>query len=674
MAQTKEVVVADPIGEDAKKLNKDLGKDNSVDSVDKMPKNADPWQFQDIIKKQAQREHKLAYEFLRPKWDKWIVRLKLYNNQKRSAEAIGDPLLFTISQTIVASLYSDELTVQFEGTTGGDQEQAENQTLLAKYDSKKMRKDRMDYDWIFNTCFFGRGLVLMQGFDRKRKIPCPEVIDNLAFLRDPDASSVNGDEKGRGGCRFFGREVRVMKRDMKEMNERMEKAGKEDLYRNLDELGNVSDKMSEIERNQQERKIAAGYNEVSDDLTGDNAGHLVKEWWTWWNDKMYFFTFSKDFGVLLRASEVKTRRWPVVERSIFPVFKDFDGVSVPDLVEDKQRARATVLNLSLKGIKSDQYPNYLYNNLLIKNKAALAKFEFNKFTGVPGNPAGAVVPIERKGVKQEVGWILDMMNAAAQQATATPDIKQGAAQGKVKSATEIAQVTVGVDTRFSLSAKIFGWSEEDFWLLWLELYGIYFKEGIDDKVVRIAGPLGPSWRPLNRENLIGENDPDIYIESKVVADAKRMNDMNMMMAAMNQGMAMDPTFNKRFALKELYRKMGMPTDTINRMLPQTFDEYEASKENEQLNKNKPAKISMEQDHITHIQEHTKALDTKAKKVHIALHYMAMFYQRKMPQLAPQGAGVAQSTDPAPMETGSVPSPRSMAQDSIELQAPTSLQA
>ena len=65
---------------------------------------------------------------MKPKWDEWALRLKLNNNQKRDKSAVGDPLLFTIHQTVLASLYDDKLMVSHEGREAGDDEIAENLT------------------------------------------------------------------------------------------------------------------------------------------------------------------------------------------------------------------------------------------------------------------------------------------------------------------------------------------------------------------------------------------------------------------------------------------------------------------------------------------------------------------------------------------------------------------
>jgi hypothetical protein len=76
-----------------------------------------------------------------------------------------------------------------------------------------MEKDELDYDWDWDACFFGRGLALLAEFDRSEGVMAPvgEVIDPLMWLRDPRATSVNGDQRGRGSMRFAGRPISMAK-------------------------------------------------------------------------------------------------------------------------------------------------------------------------------------------------------------------------------------------------------------------------------------------------------------------------------------------------------------------------------------------------------------------------------------------------------------------------------
>lgn len=671
---------------------------NSQDSTGGDDKGInDPFAEYDGILNQIKREWTYSWTFIQPKWDKWLVRLKLYNNQKRNVMDIGDPLLFTILQTWLASMYSDELTVAFRGRNVGDDDQAETQTQLAQYDAGEMRKAELDYTWMWHTGFFGRGLILLNTFDVNTKTPLPENIDPLTFLRDPDCTNICGDRLGRGSARFFGREIRVSQLELEQHS---------DIYKNIQGLPELSDdnKITPVQNNLRIRQSAAGYDVLRQAMTGDNAAHILVEWFTHWNGKKVIVTCASNFNTIIRVQEIELEEWPIAERTLFPTADDYDGVSICDLVEDKQRARAKIINLSLKGVEAGVYPDYIYNNQLIKNKAALAKIEFNKYTGVPGNPNNAIVQIERKQVSADVNWMLSLMDTAAQKSTATSDIQQGGMTDTVRSATEIENSAQGADNRYSLAQKIFGWSEKRFWRLWYKLYDIYFApSGIDSKVLRLEGPLGSTWKTITREDVIGEEDPDIYVESKKISDADKMNRVNMLMGFMNQGVAMDPGFNKRFALKQIGRAMTITEDELNRFLPQTFDEYEAEEENLLLNQNKLPKISISQNHMVHIEIHTKAVDNTARAVHIKMHQVAMFAQQKNPQLmqqpgqaqpgpgGPPGAPPAGQQPaptqpapgqplppgavplpgpgqqpPAPMSTGATPSPRAMAQDAIPL--------
>jgi hypothetical protein len=67
------------------------------------------------LAKQVDSEFQIAIKHMRPKWNKWVTRLKLYNNQKRDDTAVGDPLLFTTFQTVFASLYDDKLQQEWTG-------------------------------------------------------------------------------------------------------------------------------------------------------------------------------------------------------------------------------------------------------------------------------------------------------------------------------------------------------------------------------------------------------------------------------------------------------------------------------------------------------------------------------------------------------------------------------
>src|SRR3990167_8148058 len=101
------------------------------------------------LEKQCRTEYDISWKHQKPKKDEAEVRLKLYNNQKRDKNAVGDTTMFTIHQTVLASMYVDRLTAVFGGKTSqGDEDVAENLNALAENDYDDMEKDIVDYDWI----------------------------------------------------------------------------------------------------------------------------------------------------------------------------------------------------------------------------------------------------------------------------------------------------------------------------------------------------------------------------------------------------------------------------------------------------------------------------------------------------------------------------------------------
>lgn len=612
-------------------VEKDTAEDNSLEAENAVLSKTN---FRDLID-QVESEYQLSYWFMKPKWDEWALRLKLYNNQKRDKSAVGDPLMFTIHQTVLASLYDDHLTATFEPRESGDDDTAENLNNMAIYDYDEMQKDVIDYTWDWDTSFFGRGLVMLMEFDRDSNCPVPENWDPMTTLRDPRAKSVNGDMKGRGRARFLGREVRLTKGDLEEA----------EVYFNYKDLKTDStDLTSLFDRNEQIRQEAQGFANTAKwqgELKGDNATFRLLEWITNYKGKLILVTLADNRKKVIRYTEIKGKKIPIMDRALYPIANDWDGVSIPDLTEDKQRARAKLTNLGIKVAESGLYPMYLFDTNRIKNRADL-NYEQNKFIGVDGNPTGAVQIMQKDQIKQDVGFILNTLDVAAQKATATPDIQQGQVGGDKRTATELNIVSNKVDTRYSLTAKIFGWSEKRFWQQWYFLYKTYFVAGIDEKTIRISGALGAQYRPLRRENIITSIDPDVKVESKVISDAKNYN-MLQQFRGFVQMIAQDPNANLRYALKKLGKLTGLKKDEINQVLPPVVDELQAEDENKILEKNGLVKVLPTDDYIIHMEIHNKLSDTPAKYAHINAHKRAMILKKTNPELFPTTPSAANPT-------------------------------
>lgn len=600
---------------------------------------------------QCRAEYTYAWKHQKPKKDEWEVRLKLLNNQKRDKSAVGDTTLFTVMQTVLASLYVDRLTSVFEGREDGDEEIAENLTQMAEFDYDEMGKASLDFWWDWDTCFFGRGLMAMEEYERDPKnnvfVPMPSVIDPLLFLHDPLATSVNGESKsGRGAMRFGGYEVKMTKQDMLDHPSLFKDKLK---FENMSYGGGLESILADaVEARDTAQGRQPSLKHEAEKALGDNAQFDVTIWYTNSKDEgddkpqKYKVYLINDRSEVIGLEKIKRKWgkrvvWTIVDRVLYPTAHDWDGTSIPDLVEDKQRARAVAQNLGLKAMKADLYPMYVYDSNRITNRNDL-NFEFNKFVpaDIPegGSVVNAIAPIMKSAPNMNLlDFIYTSLDVSAQKATATPELQQGAMSAEKRTLGELNLIASSVDTRYSLGAKVFGWSEMEFWRHWYAMYDENFADRVDEKMLRVVGAFGAKWRPLKRGDIIAEIAPDIRIESKTLSRAKQLEDRQSLMQYLSLAFG-DPTANRRYGLKELGKLSGLSKDQVDRLLPPTIDERIAEDQNALLSQNKTVPVLPEDDHNVHLEIHMKAKDTDATYAHIETHKEALSIKKTKPDMFP----------------------------------------
>jgi hypothetical protein len=552
--------------------------------------------------------------------------------------------MFTIHQTIVASLYIDRLDSEWEAKEEGDEGVAENLDALAKNDYDDMEKDSADYDGIWDAGFFGRSLLSLEEYirepDKNIYLPLPHIIDPIVFLRDPYAVSVNGDRMRRGSARFFGWEQKMTKQDMEEHPHIFEELTFSEIAHGG---GTRSILKDAIEARTQAQGLQSINKQESEARLGANAQYDITKWYTNYEmngkvEKVKVW-LANDRGKVIGIEKLKKDYWQIIDRPLYPHSHDWDGTSIPDLTEDKQRARAVAQNLGLNAMKADLYPMSIYDSNKITNKKDL-KFAFNKFIPVDAKGESirdAVLPlIKSRPNMQLLDFIYNSLDVSAQKATATPEIQQGAMSQEKRTLGEINIIASKVDTRYSLSAKIFGWSEKRFWRMWYQSYKDNFKEDIDEKVLRIVGAFGTKWRKLKKSDIVANIDPDVRIESRVLSRAKQLEERQSLTGFFSLALQ-EPTANRRWGLKKLAKNNGLEKDEIDRLFPPTVDERIAEKENEKLSKNEPVPVLREDDHNVHLEINNMAADTEAKSAHLETHVEALSVKKVSPELFPEEA-------------------------------------
>lgn len=578
---------------------------------------------------QVQAEYRYCRDYVKPRMDESLVRLKLYNNQRRDKKAVGDPLLFTGHSTLLASLYDDRISVKWKPNEMGDITTATNLSVVSEYDYSAMNKPLLDYYQIWDALFFGYGVIDLSNFNRKKMLPVPRVVDPMAWFYDPKGSNINPDEDNLGGMRFLGEEILYTKNEMKESG----------LYFNLEDVkcSETMDSATAYARQQREDALGVNSSLTGGEDLGDNEYLALLQWKTTFKGKKVLVTLANERELIVRFKYLKADNWEYIAKRAWITPHQFPGVSIPDMVEDKQRMRAVLINLMVLALKSDIKPMYIYNSQAIKNVADL-KFGIDRWIAAKGNPETAAIPLQKASPNMGMfSYIYDTLDIGVQKAIASPEIQQGIVSKESRTLGELNLVADKVSTRYSLMVKNMNMGETEFWKLWYQAYKNNMEKDLGEKIVRITGQGEDKFRPFTKENLIAKTDPDVEVVSKVLLDAKKQRLLTKYVNAMQVAMS-DPEANKRYILRKFLELSELEEQEINAMLPLTPEEMIAKDQNESLNRNEIVDVLPSDDHRTHIFIHREANVNEASLAHIYTHRKYLKEARKNPEVFPDQAG------------------------------------
>lgn len=584
---------------------------------------------------QVQAEYKFATRGLDTWIDSNLKRLKLYNNQKRDPEFVGEPLLFTHMNTWLAFLYEDEHDKEWIPREDGDIEASENLSSVSEYDAELMQKAELDYNLGWDALFFSYGLVDMLEFDLNMKCTAPSLIDPIGFYYDTLSSSIDGNIVNRGGMRFLGWDMYMSEREIREsmfMN-----ADALDILKKSDTHKNNSRK--DEAREQRMEAIGGDIAHFENNSMGDNNIFEVLQWRTWWKGKKVLLLLTADCQDIIGAKVLpvdengKPISWWVSSKRFNPQPHQFKGMSLPDMLEDKQRKKAVLVNDALNLSRITVYGSHAYDENRIDNVADL-QWGYDKWIAVDGDPRTAIAPVYKDSPNLPlIDNLLAYLDNSAQTASATPSLQQGVLSEQQRTLGELELVSQSSKTRYSLALKTFAEGDRDFWGLYYAGLKVHLGNGLGKKIVRIAGSP-TTFRKLSRKDIICKVDPDIRITSRTLSEAKKMREFGQFMSLLELTLN-DPDADKRAILKKAYYLSGRKRDEIDELLPPTADEVIAKEQNEMISRGEEPPFLENDNHLTHIRVHKDAIENSIKANHIALHIEALKMIQENPQLAPQ---------------------------------------
>lgn len=600
-----------------------------------------------------------AFDFLQSRKRRQVQQLVLLNNLQRGDENIASTLLLTLFNRIMSNLYDDKMQIKFVPGEEMDNKRVASLNILAQNDYREMDMAQLDYDWTWDTLFFGRGYMETLRFDKARKIMQPHVINPLVFGYDPYFSSPQE-------WRYYWKWIT---KSSQEINQLI-KAG---IIKNVKDAKDIP---SGIDPYLWEYKVvrerAKFVTPQSDDTyTGDI--HQILEFFgydkdgdkaVYWVDRnftkvLYYSKLDLQDGedILGPGGEtVKTNsKWPLVMKEAFREPHASVVFSVADLLEDKHRARSVLLNLAFLAAKDKANPLYVYDPDKVKDVTQLFSRQISQHIPVT-DTATAIAPLNTDtALDPSLQAFMNMLNQEAADPVGTGAAPEPQKQGK-QTATEAAIQQQMSDLAQSLQSKVMQFGTAEFWSHWYQRYVRYSKAG-DEKIATIVGVKGVTFEKIDLGDIKTKYPPGVLVFSAKEAEYKELVERRDLMGLIpDLQVTLTPDGMRNFQKYVFFPKFqSLDPQTIDIILPDTIDEIRATQENERIGENEWVEVSPTDNHEQHLAVHSQAKNSWAKWVHIEMH-QEMLSMQKMQIMAqqqaamqPQAEGGQEGMPPEPKE-------------------------
>ncbi len=577
-----------------------------------------------------ERNYMEAFNFLLPRKRRQVNQLVLLNNLQRGDENIASTLLLTLFNRLLANLYDDKVQVKFLPSQGIMQEQLNAYNILYKSDYIEMDKAKLDYDWTWDTLFFGRGYMETLNFDKKRKIMTPHVINPLVFGYDPYFENVQE-------WRYYYKWVTKSKWQITNLI----KKGKITGIKDVSEIEAGVDPylwqwkaLRDKAKKTQEPSIAPAMADVYQILEYYGYDEEGKKC-CYWIDRQFSKVLMKE-ELDLGDGDDGESKWPIVVKEAFREPHSSVNFSVADLLEDKHRAKSVLLNLAFIAAKDKANPLYWYNEN-VKDVTQLFSRQINQHIPLQNNAIGpnSIGPINtEEPMSAGLMQFIQMLTSEANDPTGSgqPTKAPGSHGGGKVSATEMAIETQLNQLVFSLQSKVLQFGEQEFCSHWFQRYAKN-ADSLGSKMANIVGVKGVDSTEIDFTLFNTDFPPGVMVYSAKEAEATELalrNTLTQIYPELAQ--TLDADGMRNFQKYVYFPKLLSDPSLIDIILPKTLDEMTAEGENERLAKDEMPQVKDTDNHTTHIYVHHMVQPkTWATWTHIAWHEELLDKQKKEQQ-------------------------------------------
>ena len=562
-----------------------------------------------------------SQSFLQARKQRQVRQLVLLNNLQRGDQNIASTLLITLFNRVLSNLYDDKLQIKFLPSQGITQNQITSYNILARSDYLEMDKPKIDYDWAWDTLFFGRGYCETLRFNKKQKIMEPHIINPLVLGYDPYFEEVQS-------WRYYWKWITKSKWDI----EKLIKKGTITGIKSSKELPTGIDPYLwdyKVKRDAAKKVVEPPIDTVSGDVYQilefygyDDDGNKSVMWLDKGLDKILW-----EEKLDLQDGEDGSSKWPIVVKEAFREPHSSVVFSVADLLEDKHRAKSVLLNLAFIAAKDRANPIYGYNPDKVKDISQFFQRQINQH--IPMESADAVWPLNTEDpMSSGLIQFISILTQEANEPMGTGQALQPL-PGKQKTATEAAITQQLNDMAQSLQSKVMQFGESEFWSHWFHRYAKNAKD-LEMKIANIVGVKGVESQEINLKDFNTDFPPGVFVYSAKEADYKELVMRRDLMQLYPQlAQTIGPGGMRNFNKHVFFPKFLDDPSLIDTIFPKTLDELRGEEENEILAKEDYVPTGEGDAHETHLYIHRAMFPkTLALWFHIAEHEERLAEQKK----------------------------------------------
>lgn len=573
---------------------------------------------------EVQTRYNESFEFLQARKKRQVQQLKLLVNLQKGDQTISSTLLLTLFNRVMSSLYDDKIQIKFLPSQGITQDQINAYNMLAQSDYLEMGKAKLDYDWCWDTLFYGRGYIETYKFDKKRKIMEPHVINPLVFGYDPIVSEISE-------WRYYWKWITKNKWEINKLI----KNGK------ITGIKDVKEIPSGVENYLWEYKTVVdqardGVAPTPDPSTQDV--YQILEFFSYNEQgKKSISWLDKGFSKILMEEEIdpdnEDAEWPIVVKESYRQPHSSIPFSIADLLDDKHRAKSVLLNLAFIAAKDEANPVYLYNTDKVDDVTQFLSRQVNQHIPV-SDVNDAVAPLNKaNAMSPELINFIRVLESEAEDPMGAGRPMQPEGGGGKQTATQAAIDQQLNDMAQSLLSKVMQFGESEFWSNWFKLYARY-GEALGSKMANIVGIKGVSTTEIDLKMFQTTYPPGILVYSAKEAEYKELvlrRDLMQLYPVLMQ--TMDEDGMRNFNKHVFFPKFLQDPSLIDVMFPKTIDELKAESENEEMKGESMPDVADTDNHVTHIYTHMMVQPkTWATWYHIAWHEQLLAKQKKQEQM------------------------------------------